>query len=139
MNFNFLSNTPIFRRLFVAFAFATIIPAIVIALLGTFYVNSLVSRGQAVTTSFEAQSVAYAQQVNLQRMDALLKVRAAQVFAGPNQDKSLTATGESANIEINFLQTSFDQTLTSYQQNYELATSSNMAQVRSTLLGENPN
>ena len=138
MNFNFLSNTPIFRRLFIAFAFATVIPAIVIALLGTFYVNSLVSRGQAVTTSFEAQSVAYAEQVNLQRMDALLKVRTAQVFAGPQQDPSLTATGELANNEILFLQTEFDQSLVGYQQNYELATSSNMAQVRATLLGANP-
>jgi methyl-accepting chemotaxis protein len=143
MNFNFLSNTPIFRRLFIAFAAATLIPAIVIALLGTFYVNSLVSRGQAVTTAFQAQSEAYAQQVNLQRMEALLTARNAQVFAylgqGSNADPSLRAGGELANIEINILQTTFDQSLSRYQQQYELATSSNMAPVNSILVSQDPN
>ncbi len=143
MNFKFLSNTPIFRRLFIAFAAATLIPAVVIALLGTYYVNSLVSRGQAVTTTFKAQSEAYAQQVDLQRMEALLTARNAQVFAflsqGPNADSSLLAGGQLSSGEINNLQTSFDQNLSAYQQNYELATSSNMAPVSSILISENPN
>lgn len=143
MNLNFLSNTPIFRRLFIAFAAATLIPAIVIALLGTFYVNSLVSRGQAVTTTFEAQSAAYAQQVELQRMEALLTARNAQVFAflsqGPTADASLFAGGNLSNGEISNLQTTFDQGLGNYQQNYELATSSNMAPVSSILLSQDPN
>src|SRR5579885_3221193 len=143
MNLNFLSNTPIFRRLFIAFAAATLIPAIVIALLGTFYVNSLISRGQAVTIAFQAQSQAYAQQVNLQRMEALLTARNAQVFAflsqGPNADPSLIAGGQQSSNEISDLQTTFDQNLISYQQNYELATSSNMAQVSSILVSQDPN
>src|SRR5579885_318791 len=143
MNLNFLSNTPIFRRLFIAFAAATLIPAIVIALLGTFYVNSLISRGQAVTITFQAQSQAYAQQVNLQRMEALLTARNAQVFAflsqGPNADPSLIAGGQQSSNEISDLQTTFDQNLISYQQNYELATSSNMAQVSSILVSQDPN
>src|SRR5579875_972286 len=143
MNFSFLSNTPIFRRLFIAFAAATLIPAIVIALLGTYYVNSLVSRGQAVTTAFEAQSAAYAQQVELQRMEALLTARNAQVFAylsqGANADASLLAGGAQSSGEISNLQTTFDQGLTSYQQNYELATSSNMAAVSNILISQDPN
>src|SRR5579885_3481006 len=143
MNLNFLSNTPIFRRLFIAFAAATLIPAIVIPLLGTFYVNSLISRGQAVTIAFQAQSQAYAQQVNLQRMEALLTARNAQVFAflsqGPNADPSLIAGGQQSSNEISDLQTTFDQNLISYQQNYELATSSNMAQVSSILVSQDPN
>src|SRR5579884_3102032 len=121
MNLNFLSNTPIFRRLFIAFAAATLIPAIVIALLGTFYVNSLVTRGQAVTTTFQAQSAAYSQQVDLQRMEALLTARNAQVFAylsqGTNADASLLAVGQLSNGEISNLQTTFDQGLNSYVQN----------------------
>ncbi len=67
---NFLSNLPIFRRLFIAFAIAAIIPGIVIVLLGNFYLSSLNTRSQAVVTSFNAQSIASQQQANLQTMNS---------------------------------------------------------------------
>src|SRR5947209_17477696 len=79
-----LFNLPIFRRLFIAFTLAAILPGIVIALLGTYFVNTLDQRGQAERTSFDAQSVAFNQLVNLQRMNALLQARHAQVFASIN-------------------------------------------------------
>ena len=91
-----LFNLPIFRRLFIAFTLAAILPGIVIALLGTYFVNSLDQRGQAERTSFDAQSVASNQLVNLQRMNALLLARHAQVFAsisGNIKDPSLAASG----------------------------------------------
>ena len=62
-----------------AFIFATLIPGMVIALLGVFYINSFQTQGQAVRTSFDAQSLASSENANIQRaivnqeMDAVAK------------------------------------------------------------------
>ena len=69
----FLSNIPIFRRLFIAFAIAAAIPAVIIVLLGNFYLTSLNQRSQAVSTSFDSQRIASQQQTNLQTMHTLLE------------------------------------------------------------------
>src|SRR5258708_32521241 len=79
--FRFISNMPIFRRLFVVFAFATIIPVAIIGLLGNFYLQSIGVRSQAVQTSFDAQNIATKEQVDLQRMHVLLQARFAQIVA----------------------------------------------------------
>ena len=136
-----LFNLPIFRRLFIAFTLAAILPGIVIALLGTYFVNTLDQRGQAERTSFDAQSVASNQLVNLQRMNALLLARHAQVFAsisGNIKDPSLAASGMLINNDILTREIDFDQTLPNYQHNYQLATSSTMSPVRNILLSDQP-
>src|SRR5712691_143465 len=136
-----LFNLPIFRRLFIAFTLAAILPGIVIALLGTYFVSTLDQRGQAERTSFDAQSVAFNQQVNLQRMNALLQARHAQVFAsisGTIKDPSLAASGMLMNNDILTREIDFDQTLTKYQHDYQLATSSSMSPVRNILLSDQP-
>ncbi len=144
--FKFLSNIPIFRRLFIAFALATAVPGIVIVLLGNFYITSLNSRGQAVATSFDAQRIASQQQINLQSMNALLQASQAQVFAtlssnlnGSVQDPSLSASGKLNYNDILAREASFDQALSQYQRDYEIATSSNMANIRHILQSDNPN
>src|SRR6266568_3559942 len=136
-----LFNLPIFRRLFIAFTLAAILPGIVIALLGTYFVSTLDQRGQAERTSFDAQSVAFNQLVNLQRMNALLQARHAQVFAsisGNIKDPSLAASGMLINNDILTREIDFDQTLTKYQHDYQLATSSTMSPVRNILLSDQP-
>src|SRR6266571_1977683 len=136
-----LFNLPIFRRLFIAFTLAAILPGIVIALLGTYFVNTLDQRGQAERTSFDAQSIAFNQLVNLQRMNALLQARHAQVFAsisGNIKDPSLAASGMLINNDILTREIDFDQTLTKYQHDYQLATSSSMSPVRSIVLSDQP-
>ncbi len=137
-----ISNMPIFRRLFVIFALAVAIPGIAIVLLGGYYLNSLNVRGQAVQTSFDAQNIASQQQTNLQTMNALLQTRFAQIFAslsGGVQDPSLYASGALIYSDILARQADFDQTLTNYQGSYELATSSNMSNIRTILLSDNVN
>src|SRR6266702_325765 len=136
-----LFNLPIFRRLFIAFTLAAILPGIVIALLGTYFVNTLDQRGQAERTSFDAQSIAFNQLVNLQRMNALLQARHAQVFAsisGNIKDPSLAASGMLINNDILTREIDFDQTLTKYQHDYQLATSSSMSPVRNIVLSDQP-
>jgi methyl-accepting chemotaxis protein len=141
----FLSNLPIFRRLFIAFAIAALIPGIIIVLLGNFYITSLNQRGQAVSTSFDSQRIASQQQANLQTMNALLTAAQAQVMNalsssqnGVVQDVSLSASVALTSSEVLARQAVFDQVLPAYQQNYELATSSNMAAISNILLSDNP-
>jgi methyl-accepting chemotaxis protein len=137
----FLSNIPIFRRLFISFALAAMIPAIVIILLGNFYISQLTIRSQAVQTSFDAQSLASQEQVNLQRMNALVQTRFNQIFAslsGKVNDPSLTYAGGLVSSDIAAREADFAQGLATYQTNYDLTTSSNMHGIRSILINDNP-
>src|SRR5437764_9254735 len=127
--FRSISNVPIFRRLFIAFALTATIPGIVIVLLGSYYINSLTLRSQAVKTSFDAQNAASEQQINLQRMNALLQTRFYQIFTlegGKIQDTSLDASGQLLNNYILNQQGTFNQALVQYQTNFNLADSANM-------------
>jgi methyl-accepting chemotaxis protein len=137
----FIINLPIFRRLFIAFTLATILPGIVIVLLGSYYLNALDTRGQTVRTSFDAQSAASEQQINLQRMNALLQTRHTQIFASLSrsvQDPSLNASGALINIDIVTREADFQQALTAYQNNFEIATSDNMSTIRDILQRDDP-
>ena len=138
---NFISNMPIFRRLFIAFTLTVAIPGIAVVVLGSYYINALNVRSQAVQTSFDAQNIASQQQTNLQTMNALLQTRLAQIFASLNgnvQDPSLSASGALIYSDILARQADFDQTLTNYHGSYELASSSNMGNIRTILLSDNP-
>jgi methyl-accepting chemotaxis protein len=137
----FLGNVPIFRRLFFAFAIAALIPGVVIILLGNFNITSLNTRGQAVRTSFDAQSVASQEETNLQRMNALLQANFYQIFASHSRiitDPSLFALGAQDQSEIGKLESDFGNALINYQNTYELATSDNMSNVRNILLTDDP-
>ncbi len=137
-----LYTIPIGRRVFAAFALTTAFAVVAIGLLSMYYFQALVARDQAVKISFNAQQTANVQQVNLQRMNALLRTRLAQVFAttgGPLHDPSLAASGGLIAIDILTREVDFGQTLVSYQQNYELSTSSAMSGVRSIVLSDDPN
>ena len=139
---NFINNTPIFRRLFVAFALATVVPAIIILLLANYYLSTFIARGQAVKTSFQAQNTAYEQQTNLQRMNALLQARYNQVLAslnGNTKDSSMSVSGQSFSADITTGEINFARTLATYQANFELASSPNMQGLTNILTGENPN
>ena len=137
-----ITNMPIFRRLLIAFALAAVVPGIVIVLLGTYYVNQLTIRGQAVKTGFNAQNTAYEEQINLQRMNALLQARHAEIFAnlgGSVQDPSMNASGRLISGDILARETDFDQTLAKYQQDFSLSSSPNMSAIRDILLSDDPN
>ncbi len=140
--FRFMSNLSIFRRLVIVFAVTTLIPIIVIVLLGNFYLQSLGVRGQAVQTSFDAQNIATHEQINLQRMNALLQARFAQVFAQNSSalggDPSLAASGQLTSADVAALEIDFGQTLASYKSSYEIATSSNMSVIHNILTSDTP-
>src|SRR5258707_9328695 len=119
----FLSNIPIFRRLFIAFFIAAVIPAVGIALLRSFYPSSLTMRGQAVQTSFDAQSIAAQQEQNLQRINALLQARVNQIFASLSvriSDPSLSHDGGLICSDITAREADFGLSLQNYQNNFAL-------------------
>src|SRR3979411_868471 len=124
--FRAFSNIPIFRRLAIVFVSAALIPVLGIVLLGSFYLQSSAVRSQAVHTSFDAQNTATREQINLQRMNALLQARFAQIFAENSPalggDPSLRASGGLTEADVAALEIDFDQTLVSYQQSYEIGT-----------------
>jgi methyl-accepting chemotaxis protein len=114
---------------------------VVIVLLGNFYINFLNTQGQAIRTSFDAQSLASQQEDNLQRMNALLQAKFYQIFAshsGVINDPSLFASGGLVDGEIRALEADFGRNLTIYQNQYELATSPNMSTVRGILQNDDP-
>lgn len=137
-----ISTLSIFRRLVIVFAIITIIPILVIILLGNFYLQSIGVRGQAVQTSFDAQNIATHEQANLQRMNALLQARFAQVFAQNSpalaHDPSLQASGQLTSADVAALEIEFDQSLTTYRGTYEIATSDNMSSIRNILTSDTP-
>jgi methyl-accepting chemotaxis protein len=138
----FISSLSIFRRLVIVFAVITVIPILVIILLGNFYLQSIGVRGQAVQTSFDAQNIATHEQANLERMNALLQARFAQVFAQNSpalaRDPSLQASGQLTSADVTALEIEFDQSLTTYQKTYEIATSDNMSVIRNILTSDTP-
>ena len=137
----FISNVPIFRRLFFAFAAAAVISGIVIVLLGNFDLSSLTTQGQAVRTSLDAQSAASQEDTNLQRMNAVLEAFHNEIFgslSGVITDKSFFSSGALLDGEIRAREAEFDQALKTYQSSYEIATSPNMATIHSVLLSDDP-
>ncbi|GAC1361866.1 MAG: hypothetical protein PVS3B1_22850 [Ktedonobacteraceae bacterium] len=121
----------------------TLIPVVIIVLLGNFYLQSFEVRSQAVQTSFEAQNNATREQINLQRMNALLQARFAQIFAQNSValggDPSLAASGGLIGSDITNLELDFNDNLTLYQQNFEISTSDNMKIIRGILSSDAPN
>src|SRR6266702_1278996 len=132
-------NIPIFRRLTIVFAVATLIPMVVILLLSSVSWQSSTTRSQAVHTSFDAQNIATREQINLQRMNALLQARFAQVFSQGNLALAGDpSSGKLTENDVNALEIEFQQSLTNYQKKYEISTSSDMSTIRSILLNDTP-
>jgi len=136
--FNAFSNIMIFRRLAIVFAVATLIPIMVILLLSNFSLRSSETRSAAVHTSFDAQNIATQQQINLQRMNALLQARFAQVFS---QGGNLALAGDPSSgkltqNDVDALEKQFQTALNNYRSNYEIATSDNMNTIRDILVSD---
>ncbi len=141
--FTSMSNIRIFPRLLVLFAALVIISSVSMLFLGSFYIQAEQSHSQAVKTSFNAQQVATTEQINLQRMNALLQARFAQIFASNNGalqgDPSLAASGGLIESDIVAREIDFDQTLATYDNTYSIASSTPMNTIRTILQNSDTN
>lgn len=131
------SNMRIFPRLLVLFVVLVIISSTAIAFLDYFFLQASNNHAQAVQTSFNAQQTATEQQINLQRMNALLQARFAQIFASNSPsvggDPSLSASGALTGIDIATSEINFDQALTTYSSTYDITNSAPMDTIRAIL------
>lgn len=136
--FKAFRNIPIFRRLVIVFAVATLIPTLAILMLGSFALQSSEIRSDAVRTSFDAQNLATQEQINLQRMNALVQARFAQVFAQGSHAQGDPSSSKLTEDDVNTLEAGFEKSLDTYQTKYEILTSSNMSSIHSILLNDSP-
>ncbi len=121
-----LTTLPISRRLLVAAALIAIVPGIVIAILGGSYIGTLININDTVKTSNDAVKLATDMQADLLRMNALLAGLNATDINAPTQTVQIQH-------EIADLTNDFKQKLSTYQQNYQINTSSTMKSVHDVL------
>jgi methyl-accepting chemotaxis protein len=143
MNRRVFSNMRIFPRLLVLFVVLVIISSTAIAFLDYFFLQASNTHAQAVKTSFNAQQTATEQQINLERMNALLQARFAQIFASDSPDlggdPSLAASGGLIDIDITTSEINFDQALTTYMGSYDITNSAAMSTIRTILENNSSN
>ncbi len=141
--FTSMSNLRIFPRLLILFASLVIISSTAMVFLGFFYIQAEQTHAQAVKTSFNAQQIATTEQINLQRMNALLQARFAQIFASNNAalqgDPSLAASGGLIESDIVAREIEFDQAISSYDQTYTISSSTPMIPIRTILQSDEVN
>jgi methyl-accepting chemotaxis protein len=129
-----VAHMSISQRLLWASVIVAIIPGLVISVLGSVYIQVLNTHGQAVQVSTDAVKVATKQLADMQHMNAdLIALQSGNFVAnktGGTQDTDINQLKQNLTNEINTLRISCKQTLTKYQQDYQLTTSRNMESVR---------
>lgn len=130
--FTFVSNIPIFRRLFYAFLLAAIIPGIIISALGIVFINTQNTHNQAVQVN-----------MNMARDTATISSalqRSKDLFNGFNGTPLLNASGQTLALvhTITGIQQSIETNIQRYTQQYQLASTPQMSDIRSMLLENNP-
>ena len=121
----FLTNMSITQRLMIAAAITALIPGFVISALGSSYINTLSTINDTVRVENNAVNLATGMQADLLRMNALLEVL--------NITPSSAADNVQNSREIDQLTSDFGSTLSTYGQDYQIATSSQMQTIRATL------
>lgn len=132
--FKWVNNIPIFIRLLLAFAWASIIPAIITITLMNTYSQSLENAGNAVATSNQAIKITTAELAHLQSMHAFLVVLLPSITTNSSPDQTTSQTQQNAISSVLSLEKIFDVDIRNYQQQYQLATTSSMADMRTILL-----
>ena len=130
--FTFVSNIPIFRRLFYAFLLAAIIPGIIISVLSIVFINTQNTRNQEVQTNIKMSSDTMTISAALQRgQDLFNGLNGTQQLNGNRQTQPFIRT-------ISGIQQSIETNIKLYAQHYQLATSPQMSDIRSMVVGDNP-
>jgi methyl-accepting chemotaxis protein len=122
--FTFVSNIPIFRRLFYAFLLAAIIPGIIISALSIAFINTQITRNQVMQINMNMSKDTATISSALQRSRDLLN--------GLNGTRPTTSVHTISGIQQNI-----ETDIQHYAQQYQL-TSTQMSAIRSMLLDNNP-
>jgi methyl-accepting chemotaxis protein len=133
-----ISNYPISRRLMIAFALAAILPSVMIAIMGTYYVNQLNQRRQASSLVADAQDSANGLSASLHHMYAQIKSLESQTLAGLLSSSSMShltisSTFDGTANEMTTDASLFNQGMGSYGNQYDPVNSPNMQPVLQVL------
>ncbi len=128
--FTFISNIPIFRRLFLAFVLAAIIPGIIITVLGITFVSGLNTRSQAQSKAIDATTES-------SRLGNLLfgidDFRNKVVSQPPNSFTVYKNMHHSTYSDLVLTEQDFNTNSRQFQQKYQVADAASMADVNSVL------
>lgn len=134
-----ISRIPIFRRLFLAFVLATVIPGLVILILSASFINSLTTRSQAEQANIEAIHAATSADSYLYDMNALVIALATHP---PTDREELIVTQHMLNghfySDARNLEHDFDTSIKQFQQRYLVATANNMSDVNNIISTDDP-
>ncbi len=119
-----ISSYPISRRLIVAFALAAILPSVMIAIMGIYYVNQLNSRRTASSVIANAQDSANMLSDSLHHMYMQTKTTESHVLSVLLAPGSASHITVSSNVVTTVSQTDknaaqFTQDLSNYQAQYD--------------------
>ena len=130
--FTFVSNIPIFRRLFYAFLLAAIIPGVIIFALSSVFINTQNTRNQEVQTNMNMSRDTTTISSALQRSQDL--------FNGLNGTQQLNENRQTQAFihTISGIQQSIETNIKRYAQQYQLASSPQMSDIRSMVVEDNP-
>lgn len=139
-----ISNYPISRRLIIAFALAAILPSVMIALMGTYYVNQLSSRRTASNVIASAQDSTNSWSDSLNHIYTQTKSMESQVLSVLLAPDSMAHITVSSTLTQNVTQTTqnasqLTQELTTYQTQYDPTQSPNMQPVMTVITMVAPN
>lgn len=133
-----ISSLPISRRLFIAFALAALLPILMIAIMGIYYVSQLSNRGVVANVTAQAQSSTNTLSGDLGSMYYQIKTLKAQVLKGLTTTPPTVPSNISAQIDqINALEQALQQELNNYQAMYN-PMNPNMAAVQAAVEKSNP-
>lgn len=142
----FISSYPISRRLIIAFALAAILPSVMIAIMGTYYVNQLSDRRNASSVIASAQDSTVSWSDSLQHMYTQTKIVESQELAALQAANSVNRVTLRNTLGQTVSQTTqgatqLTQDLKTYQAQYDPTLSQNMQPVRNVLhmVGQNDN
>ncbi len=128
--FTFVSSIPIFRRLFLAFVLAAVIPGIIITILGTTFVNGLNTRSQAQQKNLAALH----ESSRLGNVLATINGLRDEVISRSQQNIS----NQSQLDELKRNEQDFGTSSQQFQQRYQVTTSSTMSDVNAILNSDAP-
>ena len=139
-----ISSYPISRRLIIAFALAAILPSVMIAIMGTYYVNQLNSRRDASNVIASAQDSTNNWSDTLHHMYSQTKILESQVLAGLLSSDTVTHQNMGATMTQTITETTQNayqlaQSLNNYQSLYDATQSPNMQPVMNILNTVAPN
>lgn len=133
----FIANYPISRRLIIVFTLAAILPSVMIATMGIYYVNQLDNRGAASRVMADVQDSTGQMAMTLQHMYTQTKILETQVMAGVLAPASASAKARAmittSASQINGNADKLASSLAAYQTSYDPTRSNNMQSVYTML------